>query len=311
MAPRHRNTHPWLAALVLLAAPGCTGLPTADMADDPIDAPLDEAVQSAVKVPAQVAKTARPSNDRDWTPLQGRVATAEFHGNQVTIHNVRNTQFRTADDYTVRWEDRTYDLERLTSLDYIVVPFPESPAIAHTMLSFGFDDEDYLDVSVETRKEKGEGYGTLAGVMNQYEIVYVLGDERDLIQLRTHHWMNDVHLYRTRATPEEAREIFRDVMKRVNQLAIRPEFYHTLTNNCTTNIRSHVNKLFPDRIPYDYRVLFPGRSDELAYELGLLDTEDTFEQTRERARINYLAYVYGDDPDFSVKIRQGILTAGR
>lgn len=308
---RRRNTFARLAAVLLLAAPGCAGVPTVDRADDPIDVPLDKAVQTVADAPAKAAKSTRASNDRDWMPLQARVATAEYHGSQVTIHNVRNTEFRTADDYTVRWEDRTYDLDKIKSLDYVVVPFPESPAIAHTMLSFGFEGGDYLDVSVETRKEKGEGYGMLAGVMNQYEIIYILGDEHDLIQLRTHHWMNDVYLYRTRAKPEEAREIFRDVLKRVNQLAIRPEFYNTLTNNCTTNIRSHINKLFPDRIPYDFRVLFPGRSDELAYDLGLLDTDDTFQHTRERARINYLAYLYGDDPDFSVKIRQGIQTARR
>lgn len=294
---------------MVAAIAGCAGTRNVEPATDPIDATLDEVVQSAADMPIEVAKAAVPSNDRDWIPLQARLATAEFHGHQVTIHNVRNTEYRTADDYTVRYEDRTYDLDDLKTLDFIVVPFPEAPDLAHTMLSFGFDNEDFLAVSVETRKEKGEGYEPLSGVLNQYEIIYVLGDERDLIKLRTHCWMNDVYLYRTRATPEQTRAIFKDVLTRVNNLAVRPEFYNTLTNNCTTAIRGHINKLFPDRIPYDYRVLLPGHSDKLAYELDLLDTDTTYERTRERARINYLAYLYGDDPDFSVKIRRGIRSA--
>jgi len=294
-----------LVALVLGFACGCSSVPKTDQ----IDARLDDAVQTAIESPATVAKAGAPSNYRDWNPLQGRVATAFYHGNQVTIENVRYATYRTEDDYTVDWETRTYDLDKVRSVDFIVVPFPESPSIAHTMLSFGFEGDQYLVCSVETRKEKGEGYGALAGILNQYELIYILGDERDLIRLRTDQWMNDVYLYRTRATPEQAREIFQDVLKRVNQLAVRPEFYNTLTNNCTTNIRSHINKLYPDRIPYDTRVLFPGYADQLAYELDLLDTDESFERTRARSRINFLAYLYANSPDFSAKIRQNLRLA--
>jgi len=237
-------------------------------------------------------------------PEQARLATAEFDGDRVTVYNIRNCRYPTAENPVVEYFDKTFDLGELDSVDFITVPFPDLPGVGHTMLSFGFGGQDYVAVSVEIRREKGEEYSPWRGFLRQYELIYVVGDERDLIRLRTEHDMNDVHVYRTRATPAQARELFEDVMQRVNQLAERPEFYHTLANNCTTNIRQHINRLSPDRIPYDYRVLLPGHSDKLAYELGLLDTDTSFEETKRRARVNYLAYVHRDDPDFSVKIRR-------
>jgi hypothetical protein len=192
----------------------------------------------------------------------------------------------------------------LESVDFIMVPFKESTLLGHTMLSFGFAGDEHLAVSVEIRKEAGESFGALKGFFNQYEIMYVVGDERDLIGLRTNYRLDDVYVYPTQATPQKARELFVDVMTRVNKLADSPEFYNTLTNNCTTNIRNHINRLTPDRVPYDYRVLLPGCSDQLAYELGLLKTDGSFAETRRRSRTNYLAFLYRDRPDFSAKIRR-------
>ncbi len=246
-----------------------------------------------------------PSNNRDWSPDQAVLSHAEFRGDQVTVYNIRNCDYRTADDYTVRHYDKTFDLNELESVDFIVVPLPELPGVGHTMLSFGFAGEDYLTVSVEVRKEKDETYDAMAGAMRQYELMYVVGDERDLIKLRTDHYLYDVYLYPVRATQARVREMFVDVMRRVNGLAVKPEFYDTITNNCTTNIVRHVNNLAPGKISLrDYRVLLPGHADELAYELGLLGTDESFARTKDRARINYLAYVYHDAPDFSVKIRR-------
>ncbi len=273
--------------------------------------PLERVVKTTAKIPKEIAKAARPSNQRDWHPLHAKLPRADFHGQYVTISNIRNTHYRSEEDFTVQYYDKTFDLEKLKTVDFIVVPFPDNPAIAHTMLSFGFDDQEYLTVSVETRKEKHETYNALAGFFNQYELIYVVGDERDLIQLRTHQWMNDVYIYRTIATPEQARALFVDVMQRVNALNEHPEFYNTLTNNCTTNIRRHVNRVFGEKIPRDYRVLLTGYSDRLAYELGLLESAGTFEETRRRARVNPLAYRYGDQPDFSKKIRQELGMASR
>ncbi len=246
-----------------------------------------------------------PSNERDWSPDQAVLSRAKFRGDRVTVYNIRNCDYRTADDYTVRHYDKKLDLDELESVDFIVVPLPEMPGVGHTMLSFGFSDGYHLAVSVEVRKEKGEAYDAMAGAMRQYELMYVVGDERDLIKLRTHHYLYDVHLYPTRATPEQAREMFTDVMQRVNKLAVEPEFYDTIRNNCTTNIVRHVNHLAPGKISLrDHRVILPGNSDELAYELGILDTDVSFAETKARSRINYLAYVHQDAPDFSEKVRR-------
>ncbi|MBN2023267.1 MAG: DUF4105 domain-containing protein [Pirellulales bacterium] len=245
-----------------------------------------------------------PSNDRDWSPDQAVLATADIDGRAVRVKNIRNFRYHGEDRFTADYYDKTFDLDAIRSVDFLVVPFPEMPSMAHTMLSFGFEGDEYVGVSVEIRKEKGETYDPVKGLLGQYELMYVVADERDLIQLRTTQWHNDVHLYHTRATPEQARALFVDVMRRVNQLAAAPEFYNTLTNNCTTNIVGHINRLAPGRVPFDYRVLVAGQADELAYDLGLLDTNSTFDRAREQARVNYLAYLYHDRPDFSARIRQ-------
>jgi len=246
-----------------------------------------------------------PSNDRDWSPDQAVLPAAEFSsdGTSVTIRNIRDCDYRTSDDYDVRHYDRTYDLAKLKTVEFVRVPFPGMPELAHTMLSFGFDDRDYLGVSVEIRKEKGETYNPVLASFNRYEIMYVLADERDLIGVRANYRLNDVYLYPTRATPEQVRKLFDDVMVRVNQLRTEPEFYNTLTNNCTTNIARHINNLAPNRVRYDYRVLLPGYSDRLAYDLGLLKTEVSFDETRRAARVTDLAYRYRESPEFSQAIR--------
>ena len=246
----------------------------------------------------------RPSNERDWVPEQAVLPRAEFLGNEVLVHNIRNCKYNSADDVVVEHYDKRFDLDRIKSVDFLVCPFPSAPGTAHTMISFGFEGDEYLAVSVEIRKEKGESYDPIKGLLRQYEIMYVVADERDLIQLRTNHWKNEVFLYHTRATPETARGMFVDVMRRVNKLYVAPEFYDTLTNNCTTNIVRHVNRLSPNRIPFDYRVLMAGYSDRLAYDLGLLETDTSFEQTKAHAGVNYLAYLHRNDRDFSAKIRR-------
>lgn len=268
----HRGRPAWLAWLLLLVLAGC--------------------------------KVWRPSNDRIWSPDQAVLPYAEIDGNLVTIHNIRNCKYRSETDYTVDHYDRTFDLNELQTVDFIVVPFAEAPQLAHTMLSFGFGGTDYLACSVEIRKELGETYSPIKGLLRQYELMYVLGDERDLVLLRTNHRLSEVYLYRSRATPQQARDLFLDVLARVNKLYQEPEFYNALTNNCTTNIVRHVNRLAPGRVPYALPVLLPGYSDRYAYDLGLLDTDTSFEETRARAKINMAAWLYRDDPNFSLRIRE-------
>ena len=209
-------------------------------------------VATACLLPAgcrSVEKRIAPSNFRDWAPEQAVVPHAEIRGNQVTIRNVRNCRYFANDVYLVDYYDKSFDLSAVRSVDFIVVPFTGMPALAHTMLSFkiaGADGKtDYLAVSVETRKERAEEYNPVKGSARQYELIYVLADERDVIQYRTNFSGQDVYLYQTTAPPEAARMLLADVLGRVNQLAKKPEFYDTITNNCTTNIVGHIKKLVP------------------------------------------------------------------
>jgi hypothetical protein len=244
----------------------------------------------------------------EWSPNHAVLSTADFNGSQVTVHNIRNTEYRTADDYTVRHYDKTFDLAKIDSVDFIVVPFPEVPGGAHTFLSFGFDGRDYVAVSVEMRRRPGDDFDPIKSFTQPTDLIYVVGDERDLIELRTIYWMSDVYVYRAQASREQMQQLFTSMMQRANKLANQPEQYNLLTNNCTTNIVRHINEIVPNKVPYGYQVLFPAFSDELAYNLKLIKIDENFERTKQGARINEIAYRYRDDPEFSVKIREGHTT---
>jgi hypothetical protein len=255
-----------------------------------------------------VEKRWSPSHFRDWTPEQAVLPTADLRGSQVTVRNVRNCQYYANDIYLVDYYDKSFDLNNVRSVDFIVAPFAGMPALAHTMLSFkivGPDGlPDYLAVSVETRKERTEEYNPVKGSANQYELIYVLADERDVIQYRTNYSGQDVYLYQTTATPEASRMLLVDVLNRTNQLAAQPEFYDTLTNNCTTNIVNHINRVRPNRVFSDLRVLLPGYSDELAYDQGLIAARGSFLETKQQAYINPYAHRYAGRDDFSRMIRR-------
>ena len=268
----------------------------------------DGPVKPPPSLPQLVSLTTRtPSNDRDWIPEHKVLAHAEFSGDQVTIHNVRNAEFFTYRDCIVKHYDKTFDLSKIRTVDFVVVPFSEIKAVAHTMLSFGFEGGDHVGISVEVRLEKGEGYDPALGAFGQFELIYVIADERDLIPVRVEHRDVDVYIYPSTAPPEMARKLFVDMLKRANQLYEHPEFYDTLGNNCTTNIVRHINAIAPGKVPYDYRVLLPGYADKLAYDLGLIDNRLPFEEVKRRARVNGSVLKYKDHPQFSVKIRGGSL----
>jgi hypothetical protein len=245
----------------------------------------------------------RPSNDRDWSPDQARVPLASMHGDSVAITNVRNTHYRSTADYDVHWDDRAYDLRRLESVWFVVEPFSGWRGPAHTLVSFGFGDGEYVAISVEVRKERGETFSPLRGLLRRYELTYVVGDERDLIGLRANHRRDSVYLYPVRTTPERMRAMFLSMLERANDLAERPEFYNTLTSTCTTNIVRHVNVISPRRIPFSVKVLLPAYADDLAWDLGLLDTDLPRDRFRQAHLINDLAELYADSASFSTGIR--------
>ncbi len=249
-------------------------------------------------------KILRPRNDRDWAPDMERPPWAEFNGDYVHVHNIRFCDYRTEEDFTTRYYDRAYRLSDVETVDFIVVPFSGMDVLAHTMLSFGFRDGTFLCCSVEIRKEKGEKYGVLGGVARQFELIYLLGDERDLIPLRTNYRRVEVFIYRTIFSPEQSRDLLVDILQRANKLHDEPEFYHTLTNNCTTNLVNHFNNVMPGTIPYGYQVLFPGLTEQLFFARGLLVDRGGFRETKAAAKVNYKAYLHRDARDFSNLIRR-------
>jgi len=245
-----------------------------------------------------------PSNSRDWTPDVARTARATFDGSHVTIQNVRNFNYRSENDYDQRWETRTYDLDRIQGVD-LFISFWGPTEIAHTIVSWDFSNGQHLAISIETRKEKGESYSALRGFFRQYELYYVVADERDLVGLRTNHRGEQVYLYRLRATPAQARALLVDYLDEVNSLADHPEWYNALTQNCTTTIRGHTQHIGAAG-SLDWRMLANGHLDELLYERGQIDTSLPFTEIKVRSDITDKAKAADDSPDFSAKIRQGL-----
>jgi len=248
------------------------------------------------------------SNDRNWQPEVAQAPYATVSGDMVTIHNVRNFDYRSETVFTPRWETRTYDLRKLDSGDLIAV-YWAGKAIAHIMVSFGFGGRDYLAVSIETRKEKGESYSTLAGFFRQYELYYVVADERDVIRVRTAYRQpqEDVYVYRTRAPLRNVRRIFLDYVKGMNELRDRPAYYNTLTTNCTTGILFHT-RMNPESPPMSWKVLLSGYVPDYLYELEKIDTTKPFAELEKLSRVNGRAHAADKDPAFSQRIREGLPT---
>ena len=254
---------------------------------------------------SQLVGKLKPSNERQWLPEMATLPYVIASPGQptMTIKNIRNSKYVNDDQYVVQHYDRTISLADIQSADYIVAPFNGAAALAHTMISFGLVDGSFIVVSVEVRKEFDEDYSAVQGLGPKFELMYVVGDEKDLIRVRTGHKDTAVYVYPTVATPAHAQALFVDIMARVNKLAVEPEFYNTLTNNCTTNLKSHVNRIAGGRLKYDWRVLLPAHSAKYAYDLGLLDNSIPFENLQSLALVNDLADKYHDAPDFSNKIR--------
>lgn len=248
----------------------------------------------------------RPSNDRDWQPEVSRLAWASFDGDLVTVHDIRDFDYRTETDFTPAWDTRTFDLRKLQGVDLVAV-YWMGPAIAHLFLSFDFGD-DHLAVSIEARKERTESYSSLRGFFKQYELVYVVGDERDLIRVRTNYRRDppeDVYVYRLQGPRENARRVFLDYVRRINELRERPAFYNTLTTNCTNVILVHT-RVNPGHLRYSWKVLLSGYAPEYAYDSGRLDRSLPFPELMRRSRVNDAARAADAAPDFSRRIRASL-----
>ena len=246
-----------------------------------------------------------PSNSRNWKKDFAVLPDVKIDSNDVFIKNIRNFEHLSGDSSILRYYDRTFNLNKLESLWFVLSPFVDQwRGPAHSFLSFGFSDSQFISISVEARKEIGESYSMIGGMFKKFELVYVVGDERDIIALRTVFWEDDVFLYPIRIDAENIRILFVDILNRIQKLKNKPEFYNTLWRNCTTNLHDHVNHIWPDRLPGGWRLIFPGYSDELVFESKLIDTKLKLESARKYFRINERAKEYYGREDFSIKIRE-------
>jgi hypothetical protein len=246
----------------------------------------------------------RPTHDRHWRPEVAVMPRAFLDGDRVRIAGVRDFDYRTRHDFVVRYQERQVSISHVTSLDFFVSYFVGGP-VAHTFVSFNFDNAPPLCISIETRPETGRGFEPVASLFKQFELIYVAGDERDLVRVRTNFRDEDVYLYHIRTTPEKARMLFRIYLHRINELAARPEFYNLLTNSCTVNIVRYA-RITGKLKPFDLRYILNGFVDSYLYSIGLFDTDLPFAELRPRSRINEAAQAADNAPDFWERIRAAV-----
>ncbi len=250
-----------------------------------------------------------PSHDRPWRPEVALMPRAIVDGDRVRFTGVRDFDYRSRDDFTVRYQEREVSLSHLTGLDFYVSYWREG-VVGHTFLSFLFDNAPPLSISIETRPEVGEGFNPIASLFKQFELIYVVGEERDVVGVRTDHRGENVYLYRLNTSAEDARRLFLVYVQRINELADRPEFYHLLSNSCTINIIRYANAAGRAG-RFDARHLLNGLIDSYLYHSGRVDTTLPFEELRRRSLINEAAQTADGAPDFSERIRASLPTVAR
>lgn len=251
--------------------------------------------------------TIRPTNNRDWPPELARTADADIAGDAITLQNVRNFDYRKDAPPIENWETRTMHLSNLRGADFFL-NYWGSPWIAHPILSFDFGPEGRIAFSIETRPDKTESYSTLGGLYRQFELIYVVADERDVIRVRTNYRNNgngeDVYLFKLRTRPDRLPLRFLEYVRQVNGLHRTPRFYNVISHNCTTSIQSQAGD--KTRLPADWRVLLNGKMDEWLDQLGAFEPQLPLAELKERGHINARAHIADRAPDFSARIREGV-----
>lgn len=250
-----------------------------------------------------------PSHDREWRPEVAVMPRAFVDGDHVRITGVRNFDYRSRNDFTAHWEKREVSLSHLTGLDFYVAYFLEGP-VAHTFVSFTFDNAEPLSISIETRPEVGEGFAPIASMFKQFELIYVVGEERDLVGVRTNHRSEPVYLYRLNTSADDVRRLFLIYLERINELADQPEWYNLFFNSCTINIVRYANAA--GRVGrFNIRHLLNGLVDSYLYHSGRVDTTLPFDELRRRSLINEAARAADGAPDFSQRIRANLPAIAR
>jgi hypothetical protein len=248
--------------------------------------------------------TILPSNDRNWAPVVARQPALAIVNDQLIVRNLRNFTWRSETDFTPRWEDRIYELNKIEGVD-LFFSYWAGPTIAHVIVSFTFTNALPLAFSIEIRREQAEDYSAVAGFFKHYELFILAADERDVIRLRTNVWKEDVQLYRLGVSREKARALINGYVSEINSLSVTPRWYDTLGANCTTIAFRLAQALWPN-LRFDWRVIASGYGPDYAYDIGAVDTRLPLADLKEKAKITQKAQAAGDRPEFSALIRQGI-----
>jgi hypothetical protein len=246
-----------------------------------------------------------PPANRDWQPDVAQTAWTEKDGDRITIHNLRDFDYETGMPTKPRWETKTVDLRQLQAVD-LFINFWGSTTICHPIVSFQFGPNDHVAFSVETRMAEGQSYSMVRGFFKQYQLVYIVADERDVVRVRTNYRHEQLYLYRTSVQPDRARKIFLDYLKTVDALHARPQFYNAITSNCTTNVRTHITATTAKPASWDWRMLINGTVDELVYERGGFASHLPFAELKEKSLIDEKAQAADRAADFSERIRAGL-----
>lgn len=244
----------------------------------------------AVAIGGGLLARVTPSTTRTWADDQERVVTAERHGDTIVLRNVRAFAYAPDGGVTRRWVDRTIRLGAADRAWFVLVPLSDAlRAPAHSFVSFGFGDSLTLSISVEARREVGEAYSIWRGLFRRYELVYVVGDESDLVGRRAILSANPVYRLPIKGTPEGIQTVLADMLGRADALGRVPEFYHTAWNNCTSNLVAHVNRVTPTRLPGAFASLFPGYADDVLATLDLVADAAPASDWRRRYRVDDVA----------------------
>ena len=266
----------------------------------------------ALAVPFLLSLTKQASHARNWKDDVARLPVMQLDGDTLTIQNVRNTRYPAVptdlwNDYTVAWDTRDYDLSKAQRLWFMVESFSDIDAIAHTFLSFEFAGGEFLSFSIEARGEKGESFGLVKGLLREFELAYIFGDERDFVWRRAVYQDHEVYMYPLITPPSEVQALLKRLTKAAAELQAKPRFYNSITDNCTSTLVRFANRVRPGSFPpFVVQQTMPGLSDTLLYRKGWLAVDVPLEDLRATYAVKEVAQTYADDPDFSRRVREAL-----
>lgn len=247
----------------------------------------------------------KPTHNKIWRKEQNLLPHAKINNNLITIYNIRNCVYKSKKDFSANYYNKTFDLNKISSLDFIVQPFGSWVIAAHTFLSFGFEDGSYVSISIEARRKKNVEFSTWKGLLNIFEIIYIVADEKDILKYRALHLKDKLYLYPINIRKSKNQELFKEFINKINKIYEKPEFYNTFTNTCSTNIVRHIQNISSTfKIKVGLRVLFPALSAKMVYKLGKINTFSKYNRIKAEHYINDKINHYKNSENFSKKIRE-------